>query len=114
MLAVIIFMMLVYRESLKESCLSYEKLVNEFEKICNFLEKWAVFLSFIRCIGFVQLSLLIMPELFGITGIFLSFLCGELVNCFISVMLYKYAEKSQSNTVKISDKKVLFRNIETD
>ena len=43
MLAVIIFMMLVYRESLKESCLSYEKLVNEFEKICNFLEKWAVF-----------------------------------------------------------------------
>ena len=38
MLAVIIFMMLVYRESLKESCLSYEKLVNEFEKICNFLE----------------------------------------------------------------------------
>jgi len=39
----IIFMMLVYRESLKESCLSYEKLVNEFEKICNFLEKWAVF-----------------------------------------------------------------------
>lgn len=43
MLAVIIFMMLVYRESLKESCLSYEKLVNEFEKICNFLEKWAIF-----------------------------------------------------------------------
>ncbi|WP_435308476.1 MATE family efflux transporter [Sebaldella termitidis] len=77
-------------------------------------EKWAVFLSFIRCIGFVQLSLLIMPELFGITGIFLSFLCGELANCFISVILYKYAEKSQSNTVKISDKKVLFRNIETD
>ena len=35
MLAVIIFMMLVYRESLKESCLSYEKLVNEIEKICN-------------------------------------------------------------------------------
>ena len=30
-----IFMMLVYRESLKESCLSYEKLVNEIEKICN-------------------------------------------------------------------------------
>ena len=38
MLAAIIFMMLVYRESLKESCLSYEKLVNEFEKICNSLE----------------------------------------------------------------------------
>ena len=38
MLAVIVFMMLVYRESLKESCLSYEKLVNEFEKICNSLE----------------------------------------------------------------------------
>lgn len=38
MLAGIIFMMLVYRESLKESCLSYEKLVNEFEKICNSLE----------------------------------------------------------------------------
>ena len=38
MLNVIIFMMLVYRESLKESCLSYEKLVNEFEKICNSLE----------------------------------------------------------------------------
>ena len=38
MLAVIIFMLLVYRESLKESCLSYEKLVNEFEKICNSLE----------------------------------------------------------------------------
>ena len=35
MLAVIIFMMLVYRESLKESCLSYEKIVNEFKKICN-------------------------------------------------------------------------------
>ena len=38
MLAVIIFMLLVYRESLKESCLSYEKLLNEFEKICNSLE----------------------------------------------------------------------------
>ena len=35
MLAVIIFMMLVYRESLKESCLSYEKTVNEFKKFCN-------------------------------------------------------------------------------
>ena len=33
MLAVIIFMMLVYRESLKESCLSYEKIVNECQKI---------------------------------------------------------------------------------
>ena len=44
MLAVIIFMMLVYRESLKESCLSYEKLVNEIEKICN-RRKQAPFLS---------------------------------------------------------------------
>jgi hypothetical protein len=44
MLAVIIFMMLVYRESLKESCLSYEKLVNEIEKICNRWKK-APFLS---------------------------------------------------------------------
>ena len=40
MLAVIIFMMLVYRESLKESCLSYEKLVNEIKKICNRWQKW--------------------------------------------------------------------------
>ena len=31
MLAVIIFMMLVYRESLKESCLSYEKLVKDYK-----------------------------------------------------------------------------------
>lgn len=55
MLAVIIFMMLVYRESLKESCLSYEKLVNEFEKICNFLEKWAVFgVSYKKIIKFLD------------------------------------------------------------
>ena len=43
MLAVIIFMMLVYRESLKESCLSYEKLVNEIKKICNRRQNRAVF-----------------------------------------------------------------------
>ena len=43
MLAVIIFMMLVYRESLKESCLSYEKLMNEFKKICNRGQKGSFF-----------------------------------------------------------------------
>ena len=31
----IIFMVLVYPENMMESCLSYEKIVNEFKKICN-------------------------------------------------------------------------------
>ena len=45
----------IYQESLKESCLSYEKLVNEFEKICNFLEKWAVLeISYKKIIKFLD------------------------------------------------------------
>ena len=66
------------------------------------LEKWAVFISFIRCTGFVQLSLLILPGLFGITGIFLSFLSGELCNYFVSAVLYKYADRNIHRVGKFS------------
>ena len=54
MLAVIIFMMLVYRESLKESCLSYEKIVNEFKKICNWKNGLFLEISYKKIIKFLD------------------------------------------------------------
>lgn len=56
-------------------------------------ETQSILLSFLRCIGFVQLSLLILPNIWGITGLYLSFFCGELVNCFLSSGLYAAAKK---------------------
>ena len=54
MLAVIIFMMLVYRESLKESCLSYENLVNEFKKICNSIRLKYLVISYKKIMKFLD------------------------------------------------------------
>lgn len=68
-------------------------------------EKLAVFISFIRCIGFIQLSLFILPKFAGLTGIFLSFLCGEMFNCIVSAILYKYTEKSNFTAEKLEIKK---------
>ena len=48
----------------------------------------SVFISVIRCLGFVQLFLVFLPGMIGIVGIYLSFLCGELCNCGVSSLLH--------------------------
>ncbi|MDL2273241.1 MATE family efflux transporter [Oscillospiraceae bacterium OttesenSCG-928-G22] len=49
----------------------------------------SVALSFLRCIGGIQLFLLLLPPLLGVVGIYLSFLCGELCHCLFSLVLLK-------------------------
>ncbi|MGF6375278.1 putative MATE family efflux protein [Clostridiales Family XIII bacterium PM5-7] len=55
----------------------------------------SIFLSFLRCIGLIQLFLLILPPIFGVVGIYLSFLCGEMGHCLLSMVLLKQ-ESSRS------------------
>lgn len=43
----------------------------------------------LRCIGFVQVFLLFLPAWFGVHGIYLSFLCGEVGNWLVSVFLMR-------------------------
>lgn len=50
-------------------------------------ENKAIIISFLRCIGFVQIFLLILPPYFGLNGICLSLLFGELINSIISFIL---------------------------
>ncbi|MDL2259006.1 MATE family efflux transporter [Eubacteriales bacterium OttesenSCG-928-K08] len=49
----------------------------------------SIALSFLRCIGFIQLFLLVLPSAFGTIGIYLSFLCGELCHCLLSCYFYR-------------------------
>ena len=48
----------------------------------------SVFLSVLRCVGFVQVFLLVLPGVWGERGIYWSFLFGETVNWAISLALY--------------------------
>jgi Na+-driven multidrug efflux pump len=71
----------------------------------------SIALSALRCIGFVQLALVILPGLVGTTGIYLSLLAGELVNCVISIILYvrvkgeKKLDAHQSKAAKAMEAK---------
>lgn len=42
MLAVLFLQLLVYLQNVRESCLTYEKIMNEYKKIYELPDKWAV------------------------------------------------------------------------
>lgn len=54
---------------------------------------YATLISFLRCIGFVQVFLLLFPPLFGANGIYISFMAGELCHFIISQVLVKRTMK---------------------
>ncbi|QQO10051.1 MATE family efflux transporter [Breznakiella homolactica] len=55
----------------------------------------SIIISLLRCIGFIQISLAVLPRFMGITGIYLSFFSGELLNCLVSVFFFiAYLRKS--------------------
>ena len=56
----------------------------------------SIVLSLLRCVGFIQLFLLILPSLFGTTGIYLSFLCGELCHVSLSFVFMRQANRKAS------------------
>jgi Na+-driven multidrug efflux pump len=45
--------------------------------------------AILRCVGFVQVFLLFLPAWFGVHGIYLSFLCGEVGNWLVSISLMR-------------------------
>lgn len=55
----------------------------------------AIVLSFLRCAGFIQLFLLILPQICGGTGIYLAFVCGELCHWLFSKMLLKMSKRER-------------------
>lgn len=55
---------------------------------------YATLISFLRCIGFVQVFLLLFMRLFGANGIYLSFLAGEMCHFVLSQILI---QKAMSN-----------------
>lgn len=58
---------------------------------------YATLISFLRCLGFVQVFLLLFMHLFGANGIYLSFLAGELCHFIISRLLVSKTIKRQEN-----------------
>ncbi|WP_196591578.1 MATE family efflux transporter [Pectinatus frisingensis] len=60
---------------------------------------YATLISFLRCIGFVQVFLLLFIHLFGANGIYLSFLAGEMCHFILSQILVQ-------KTMKKLEKKV--------
>jgi len=58
---------------------------------------YATLISFLRCIGFVQLFLLLFMHLFGANGIYLSFLAGELCHFILSQILVRKTMKKLDN-----------------
>lgn len=57
----------------------------------------SILLSALRCIGFVQLSLLLLPGWLGETGIFLSLLCGESCTMLLSIWLIHRSHKKHQH-----------------
>lgn len=53
----------------------------------------SILVSLLRCIGFVQLALLLLPTFWGSAGIYLSFLVGEIIHLAISQLLRSKANK---------------------
>jgi len=58
--------------------------------------KSSILLSFLRCIGFIQLFLLVLPPLFGTIGIYLAFLCGETCHCLLSLIFIKSSKNEKA------------------
>lgn len=56
----------------------------------------SVLLSFLRCIGFIQVFLLILPQAFGTLGIYLSFLCGEACHCLLSAVFMGTSKREKA------------------
>lgn len=50
--------------------------------------------SFLRCVGFVQVFLLIFVPLFNTAGIYMALLAGEVCNCVVSLILVRKAMKT--------------------
>ncbi len=55
----------------------------------------SILVSALRCVGFVQLFLLILPQIFGIYGIYTAFFCGEMCNCLLSAVLYRLSRRKE-------------------
>ena len=64
---------------------------------------YATLISFLRCIGFVQVFLLLSVYLFDGRGLFLSFLGGELCHLAISQRLVKQTKRSENTAVQTQD-----------
>lgn len=56
-------------------------------------ESRSIVIAVLRCIGFVQLALLVLPNLLGETGIYLSLPVGELCNMAVSVWLIAHSRR---------------------
>lgn len=48
----------------------------------------SIIVSLLRCVGFVQVFLLVLPFYWGESGIYWAFLCGETANWLVSAVLY--------------------------
>lgn len=62
-------------------------------------EKKSILLAFLRCIGFIQIFLFILPPILGVNGIYLSFLFGELCHYLLSQYFFTKRQKSILVTV---------------
>lgn len=49
----------------------------------------AILLSILRCVGFIQIFLLILPFIFGEVGIYLSFFAGEVFHFLLSEKMFR-------------------------
>jgi Na+-driven multidrug efflux pump len=58
-------------------------------------------ISFLRCIGFIQVFLLISVYLLDGKGLFLAFFAGELCHLIISLLLVRRAKRLENTTVPI-------------
>lgn len=58
----------------------------------------ALVLSFLRCFGFIQLFLLVLPPLAGIYGLYFAFFLGEGCHCLLSFYLLKKQARKNNNT----------------
>ncbi|GCF92733.1 multidrug efflux MATE transporter FepA [Enterococcus florum] len=55
----------------------------------------AILLSFLRCVGFIQLALLLLPPFLGVVGIYLAFFCGELCHYLLSELFLKFSKRER-------------------
>lgn len=73
----------------------------------------SILVSALRCVGFVQLFLLILPPVLGVYGIYAAFFCGEMCNCLLSAVLYKlsrHQEERKSQYLKPDRSRILNKN----
>lgn len=61
---------------------------------------FSALISFLRCIGFIQVFVLASVFLFDGKGLYLAFFAGELCHLIISQMLVKQAKRSEDKAIK--------------